>query len=386
MKSMHWKKRLIGKLGDVAKHIRCKLAFASRIVTATSASLKSFDDFVRLLSNPRFCAELTNEAARSSEFSFLDKTISPDAARDLIREVLLNGFTQDAVVALPESESKPLSLRHCLREGICLPEFRRDFPLLLKRRGLIAHLLFHVHIEKCGGHALYALLAQNDYRAWHRRALEFCGWVGYVEHLAHFMQERDKPAYLVGHYDLGELLQFVNPGELLVIPIREPAERLISLVNFIFMVLEDDPKLSRFGVREFAQMLGGKIRPQDHTLEALIELPAVREKMMTQISRRLTVDNFARNSVVGATVIATDSLQRWVDECGSRQGLRGQVTRENVSKKFYRSDMLAPSAWKRLRLLMRDDYAYWELMKDSLGERGYGQIQISELAGLSRRD
>ena len=111
-----------------------------------------------------------------------------------------------------------------------------------------------------------------------------------------------------------------------------------------------------------------------------------REKMMTQISRRLTVDNFARNSVVGATVIATDSLQRWVDECGSRHGLRGQVPRENVSKKFYQSDMLAPSAWKRLRLLMRDDNAYWELMKDSLGERGYGQIQISELAGLSRRD
>jgi hypothetical protein len=35
---------------------------------------------------------------------------------------------------------------------------------------------------------------------------------------------------------------------------------------------------------------------------------------------------------------------------------------------------------------MRDDYEYYELMKDSLGESGYEQIQMSELAGLSRRD
>jgi hypothetical protein len=195
----------------------------------------------------------------------------------------------------------------------------------------------------------------------------------------------DKPAYLVGHYHLGELLPFVNPGELLVIPIRDPAEPLISLVNYMFMVLEDDPELSRPDTREFAEMLEGKIRPQDHTLEALFELPAIRE-MMTQISQHLTVDDFARNSVVGATVIATDSLQRWVDECGSLHGLRGQVARENVPKKFYRSDIPAPSVSKRLRLLMRDDYEYYELMKDSLGESGYEQIQISELAGLSRRD
>src|SRR5437867_11903154 len=100
------------------------------------------------------------------------------------------------------------------------------------------------------------------------------------------MQGGDRPAYLVGHYDLRELLQFVHPSELLVIPIREPAERLITLVNYIFMVLEDDPVLSRPGVREFAQMLEGKIRPQDHPLEALIELIVVREKMIPQISRR----------------------------------------------------------------------------------------------------
>ena len=341
----------------------------------------SFRDFVRALREEGFRHSLFAESSEglADEHSFLREAVTAEHAQEFIEAVVFDGSATIGSTSLASlKEGRRVVMRDCITEAVELPAFRRDFPLLLRRHGFLCRFFTNVHIQKCGGHSLYRLLRNHGYRAWDRRALEFSGRTAYRDQLGALLSNLEQPTFLLGHYDLKDLLPYLGAGDPLLILIRDPLEIFVSRLNFMFTVLSRDPSLKRPDAQSWARMLGGRVLPQQHTISWFIEQPIFQERFMHDISRALDLRNVNRRADIVATVVELRAFQRWIDEWGGRFGFNGSAPLANVSTKFFHEDMLSTHQCRRLRSLMEKDYAIYEQLRATTGNRGHCELPVTE--------
>lgn len=301
---------------------------------------------------------------------------------------VLNRIPETGEAATPRPDYSAQRLFEAALDSL---EFQEGVvPLVLNAYPEKRRLIF-IHILKCAGTDLIAHLSAKYPHVY--RALSEPEWTSKAHLFAHLgdltrAAAHSSEIFMSGHVDLTSVLEsgLYRFGDEIFTIVREPIERVLSMVNYVVSILGDMSDPLRPDRLTWLNMLGAQDFPHEPSPGFLREIARAVLK-----NRQILVPNvLCRSLGYGDAVSALDAIvrsdieitdaKRYEAWLAARWGVQNSE-RLNASPPVLKVEDLTDEELDYLRLTYKEDVAIYELIDRKLAEAGAPSIRGLALAG-----